>query len=129
MTQLEGLYIKAATLKGFVKNMLNLKEFGLEGTSVVDISALEDYKEQLTKQVLIENYKIPEYSFVSDMTNLEELQIVGADGSYDVTMPDLSKCTKLRILTIHDYGYIDSLKYLVNLEELTLHHIWVDDIS
>ncbi len=131
MTQLEALYIKSSQLKeiGFVKNMPNLTEFGLEETSVVDISPLSAYENQLTKLVMIENYKIPEYSLVCNMTNLEELHIIGSDGSFDIPMPDLSKCTKLRSLTIHDYGYIDSLECLVNLEELTLHHILADDIS
>lgn len=124
MEGLEYLYIQSSQLKdiGFVANMPNLVDFGIEGTAVTSIDVIEPYKEQFETLSLIDNEELTSYDLVSDMVNLCMLDLTcnGDDSDYVKAIPDMSKLTELFYLSLEGYNDFTSLEQLDQLESLFL---------
>lgn len=129
MENLDYLYIQSSRLKdiGFVSNMPNLMGFGIEDTKVLNIDALEPYKEQLYSLYLLNNSDLEPCDFVTDMINLENLELSHAyspdSTEADYRIPDLSNLTNLITLSLKGYEDFTSMEKLVNLESLSLEGI------
>lgn len=129
MENLDYLYIQSSQLKdiGFVSNMPNLMGFGIEDTKVLNVDALEPYKEQLYSLYLLDNSDLEPCDFVSDMINLENLELSHRYDpnrtETDYRIPDLSNLTNLVTLSLKGYEDFASMEKLINLESLSLENI------
>ncbi len=123
MPQLEVLGIESKGLRdiGFVREMDNLAQLELTGTSLKNVDAIEDCADTLKVLRLERNYEVKDYSAVLQCKGLEELELY-VDYNFDVPMqmPDLSELTQLKRLHLGNYDKFENLGLLTQLEELTI---------
>lgn len=132
MPQLETVCIESKGLRdiGFLREMENLTELELTGTSIKTLDALEDCADTLKVLRLEDNFSVEDYSVVLSCTGLQELAL-HVSYNFDVPMqvPDLSAMTDLKVLTIENYDKFDNLGKLTGLEELTISSVASGDGS
>lgn len=121
LTSLETLELSGRAVKDirFIENLPNLKCFGLYSSSVINLSPLAQYADQLTELHLYRNYSAHEYAFISDMTQLKVLELVGPledESEY----PNLSKLINLEELTVGQTHDLSSLHELTGIKKLVL---------
>ncbi len=118
LPNLEALVLETENLKeiSFVEKMNQLKALSLTDTIVLDISVLEG-KTSITSLTLEDNYEITDYSVLSTLTGLENLVLELKGGT---SMPNASKWTKLKSLTLSGAKDISSLSNLPELKTLHL---------
>lgn len=119
LTELESLSIKSSQLKtvDFVKWMPALTALSIEDSQVTDISALSS-RTSLTSLYLMDNGRIPDYSVIDGLTNLETLTV---DVGYnDATPPSLKDLTWLTTLHLRNIDDLSLLRDARNVTRLTL---------
>lgn len=118
LTSLEILDIESPQLKSlsFVRQMPNLTSLSIEDTQIADLSSLESCA-GLTYLRLWDNNEIADYSIVSQLTQLTELEL---QVNYGGTLPSLAGLVNLEALTVKYAGDLTPLKDAVNVTYLCL---------
>lgn len=118
LTNLEELRIQSSQLKSidFIRQMPNLTSFGIEDTQVSSISALESCA-GLTFLSLIDNTEIDDYSVISGLTQLTELEL---ELNYGGTLPSLAGMAQLQWLSVKYAGDLTPLKDAASVTYLSL---------
>lgn len=120
-TQLESLYIESNSLRdvNFLTQFDNLKNLTIIGSDVLDFSPLAECT-QLESLYLLKNYKTTDYEFVKGLTGLKEFGLMTSFNFDDSDMPDLSALSNVTKLYLGNFESFDNLKYMTNVEELTI---------
>ncbi len=118
LTNLEELSIQSSQLKSidFIRQMPNLTSFGIEDTQVSSISALESCP-GLTQLSLIDNTEIDDYSVISGLTRLTNLDL---ELNYGGALPSLAGLTQLQQLSVKYAGDLSPLRDVASVTYLTL---------
>lgn len=118
LTNLEELSIQSSQLKSidFIRQMPNLTNFGIEDTQVSNISALESCP-VLTCLYLVDNTEIDDFSVVSGLTQLTELQL---ELNYGGELPSLAGLAQLQWLSVKYAGDLTPLKDATSVTYLSL---------
>lgn len=119
LTGLTSLSLTSESIKNlsFLSKLNNLEELTLSKTKITDISELEKYADKLKKLELIDNYSVTDYSVISNMTGLTELNI---GSSYDAIIPPFGNMDNLRTLHLSGLGDVTVAGTAKNITELTL---------
>ena len=133
-TNLEKLSINVTdktTDLSFVKNLKKLKELGIDGSNISDISALDGVSNNLTS-VDIWSGKLSNLKSFAKLTNLKELT-VGSEVSDISGIESLSKLEKLSISGSYScdkkLSDLKPLENLTNLTELDISQASVPNVS
>lgn len=118
LTNLEELNIQSSQLKSidFIRQMPNLTNFGIEDTQVSNISALESCT-GLSYLSLLDNTEIDDYSVISGLTHLTQMEL---ELNYGGTLPSLAGLAQLQWLSVKYAGDLTPLKDAANVTYLSL---------
>lgn len=119
MTALESLYIRSDILKeiSFLSGLPRLTSLELEDTVIISLEPLKSIQ-GLQCLHLSGNDRLKDYSPVSELSGLQDLQIYKQTSDPD---PDISTLKELKKLEISGFMSVSSLSGLTNLQELSIH--------
>lgn len=128
LTELTKLSVTSNQLKNLsiLKGMLKIQELTINESEVSDLSALGEHKDTLKKVELLENYKINDYSIISELTELEGL---GIGCNYNVVLPSFEGLTKLKKLSLQGVEDVGIAAAAKNITELRLKRCSLTNLS
>lgn len=128
LTELTKLSITSNQLKNLsiLRGMKNLCELTVNESEVSDLSALGEYKDTLKKVELLENYKINDYSTITELTELEEL---GIGCTYNAILPSFKELKRLEKLSLEGVEDVGAAALAENITELRLKRCSLTNLS